>query len=226
MKKPFLKFLLSYFAEIRLETTSSDYNKVLDIFLSKGRYQLCTDDAVYSYEDKYINFYDTFNVFDWKKLKIENVLLMGLGLASIPQMLEKKFKKKFEYHAVEIDSEIIYLAEKYILCDLKSPISIYEMDAEIFVEIAEEKFDMIIIDIFDNNTVPEKFESTEFMEMTIDLLSENGILLFNRLNQDNKTYNDTKLYFDEVFSKIFPDSKKLFIKNNIILSNRNDIFIE
>ena len=226
MKKPIIKNILSYFSEILLESTFSEYNEILEVYLSKGRYQLCSAGAIYSFEDKYINFYETFRALNWKKLEIEKVLLMGLGLASIPQMLEKKFRKNFEYHAVEIDSEIIYLADKYILSDLKSPISIYEMDAEIFVEISEEKFDMIIIDIFDNNTVPEKFESPDFLEQTIDLLSEGGILLYNRLNQDNKTYNETKLYFDEVFSKIFPSSKKLFIKNNIILSNRSDIFVE
>lgn len=226
MKKPLLKNILSYFSDVLLESTFSEYNETLDVYLSKGRYQLCSAGAIYSFEDKYVNFYESFRVLDWNKLEIEKVLLMGLGLASIPQMLEKRFKKNFEYHAVEIDNEVIYLAQKYILSDLKSHVSIYEMDAEIFVEISEEKFDMIIIDIFDNNTVPEKFETTDFLEKTIEMLSENGILLFNRLNQDNKTYADTKKYYDEVFSKLFPGSKKLFIKNNIILSNRNDIFVE
>ncbi|MEZ4907743.1 MAG: hypothetical protein R2771_08945 [Saprospiraceae bacterium] len=118
--------------------------------------------AVYSYEDKYINFYNTFSKIDWDKLHIEKVLILGLGLASIPQMLEKNFKKQFEYHIVEIDSEIIRLAEEYILNDLTSQFFIYEMDAEIYIDITTEKFDMIIIDIFDNNTIPFKFETNEF----------------------------------------------------------------
>ena len=74
-------------------------------------------------------------------------------------MLEKNFKKKYEYHLVEIDDEIIRLAQEYVISDLDSQFFIYEMDAEIFVDISEEKFDLIIIDIFDNQIVPYKFET-------------------------------------------------------------------
>jgi len=224
MKKPLAKKILSYINDILLEKTNSEYNDILEVHLSKGRYQLCTSGAVYSYEDKYINFINTFNSLDWEKLNIERVLVLGLGLASVPQMLEQRFNKEFEYYAVEIDPEIIRLANKYILSDLKSPIQVFEMDAEIFVEISDELFDMIIIDIFDNDVVPEKFESAEFLQKTSELLANDGIILFNRLNINDKTYQKTMDYNEKVFKEIFPMAKSIFIKDNIILSNRDDIF--
>jgi len=226
MKKPFFKKILSYFKNVLLERTSSEYNPVLEVYLSQGRYQLCTSGAVYSYEDKYENFYTLFKKIDWDKLNIEKVLLMGLGLASVPQMLEQKFHKQFEYYAIEIDPEIIRLATKYILDELKSPIRIFEMDAEIFVDIVEELFDMIIIDIFDNNVVPEKFDSKEFLTKTANLLAEDGIILFNRLNIDEKTHKETMAYYENVFRVIFPHAVYIVVKNNIILCNRDDIFKE
>ena len=225
MKKPVLKKLLSYFTDVLLESSSSEYNKVLEVYLSRGRYQLCTSGAIYSFEDKYINFLETFRAINWDKLRVEKVLLLGLGMASIPQMLEKKFKMDFEYHAVEIDSEIIDMAGKYILDELNSPIYIYEMDAEIFVDISEEKFELIVVDIFDNNLVPWKFESSEFIGKVKNLLSPDGFVLFNRLNTDDKTYEETERYYKNVISNVFPDSKKIFIKNNIVLSSRDAIFI-
>ena len=226
MKKPLGKKTLSYVKDILLEKTSSEYNDTLEVYLSQGRYQLCTSGAVYSYEDKYVNFLNTFNSLDWDKLNIERVLVLGLGLASVPQMLEQRFDKDFEYYAVEIDPEIIRLANKYILSDLKSPIQIFEMDAEIFVEISDEMFDMIIIDIFDNNVVPEKFESKEFLQKTAQLLSDEGIVLFNRLNINDKTYQKTMDYNEKVFKEIFPFAKSIFIKDNIILCNKDDIWLE
>lgn len=226
MKKPIIKKLLSYFKDILLESTSSDFNETLEVFLSKGRYQLCTSSAVYSFEDKYINFYETFKKLNWQKVKIEKVLVLGLGLASVPQMLEKNFKKKYEYHLVEIDDEIIRLAQEYVISDLDSQFFIYEMDAEIFVDISEEKFDLIIIDIFDNQIVPYKFETLEFMEKVKYMLANEGVLLYNRLNLNENNYVDTQLFNNEVFQKTFPESKEIFVKTNIILSNRNDIFIE
>ena len=224
MKKPFLLKTLSYFKDVLLESTSSEYNATLEVYLSNGRYQLCTAGAIYSYEDKYVNFYKTFSKIDWSKINIEKVLILGLGLGSIPQMLENNFDKFFEYHIVEIDSEIIRLAEKYILSDLKSPTQIYEMDAEIYIEITDEKFDMIIIDIFDNNVIPPKFENEEFLEKTHEMLNENGLLLFNRLNTNEKTFEKSMSYHDDIFKKVFPISKKIFIQNNVILCSRNDIF--
>lgn len=224
MNKPFWKKLKSYFTDIEIETSSSFYNPVLQVLLSKGRYQLCTSEAVYSYEDKYINFYETFKKIDWKKLNINNVLLLGLGLASVPQMLEKNFHKNFSFQCVEIDEEIIRLADDYILCNLDSFIEITNTDAEIYVKLCNEKFDMIIIDIFSDNVVPEKFETKEFLLNIQKILSSDGLVLFNRLNIDKYTREETLDYFDNVFQKLFKNASKIFIKNNIILANRNDIF--
>ncbi len=224
MKKPLGKKTLSYVKDILLEKTSSEYNDILEVYLSQGRYQLCTSGAIYSYEDKYINFKTVFSKLNWDKLKVEKVLILGLGLASVPQMLEQKFNKNFEFYAIEIDPEIIRLANKYILDDMHSPIQIFEMDAEIFIEISDDMFDMIIIDIFDNNVVPEKFESKEFLQKTAQLLSDNGIVLFNRLNINDTTYQKTMEYNEKVFKEVFPFAKPIFIKDNIILSSRDDVW--
>ncbi|MBK7096187.1 MAG: hypothetical protein IPH57_14535 [Saprospiraceae bacterium] len=71
MKKPIIKNILSYFSDILLESTFSEYNEILEVYLSKGRYQLCSAGAIYSFEDKYVNFYETFRALNWKKLEIE-----------------------------------------------------------------------------------------------------------------------------------------------------------
>lgn len=225
MKKPFFKSILSYFIDIQIEYTSSEFNEDLYIFLSDGRFQLRTNKAIYSFEDKYINFYKTFKSLDWEKMNIEKVLLLGLGLGAIPQMLEKNFDKQFEYHIVEIDEEIINLAHKYTLNELKSPTYVYEMDAEIFIDITEEKFDLIIVDIFIDNVVPKKFESSDFLEKLKYLLYDNAIILFNRLNSDTENFLSNTKYFEKIFKTEFPESKMFFVKNNIILASRNDIFL-
>jgi len=217
MQKPLIKKYLSYFNNILLESTFSEYNEVLEIYLSKGKYQLCTAGAIYSYEDKYVNFLETFKKIDWDNLSIDKVLILGLGLASIPQMLEQNFKKDFEYHAVEIDPEIIRLAEFYILDDLKSPMQVFEMDAEVFVDISQEVYDLVIIDIFEDDSVPPQFESKYFLDKINDLLSNNGIVLFNRLNISSFTLENTMNYYEDIFTKNFPDATTVFVKDNVIL---------
>lgn len=226
MKKPIDKKIISYVKNVLIESTFSEYNEVLEVYLVNGRYQLCTEGAVYSYEDKYINFTRTFERIDWNKLKVNKVLVLGLGLASVPQMLEQKFDKKFEYHAVEIDSEIIRLADNYILDELESPIQIFEMDAEIFVDVATEKYDMIIVDIFEDASIPPQFETKSFLEKTKNLLRPDGLLLFNRLNISDETLEDTLNYYKNIFKPIFPFSKDIYIKDNVILCNDKRFIVE
>ncbi len=226
MKKPLGKKTLSYVKDVLLESTFSEYNEVLDIYLSKGRYQLCTEGAVYSYEDKYINFTETFKKINWDLLDINKVLVLGLGLASVPQMLEQVFDKKFEFHAVEIDGEIIRLAEKYILDELHSPIQIFEMDADIFIDIASEKYDMIIVDIFEDAKVPTKFETNVFLEKAKKILEPKGILLYNRLNTSDETLANTLKFYENIFLRVFNNATKVYIKDNIVLCSNKDVLLE
>ena len=56
MKIKWWQKLLSYIKPINIVQTSSDYNDYLELNLVNGRYQLCTEEAIYSYADKYDNF--------------------------------------------------------------------------------------------------------------------------------------------------------------------------
>ena len=224
MKKNFWQVIISYFRDVVLESTSSGYNRELQVVLSSGRYQLCAGNAVYSYEDKYINFRKSFGWIDWDREGVQKVLLLGLGLGSVPQMLEEVFGQHFEYHAVEIDEEVIYLANKYILHKLQSPIQIFQTDGRHFVRITEEKYDMVIMDIFEREKVPEIFEEEDFLEDLSQCLNEKGFILYNRLNITEQDMEDTMYYFEKVFRKKFPEAQCMEVESNFILSSRKDVF--
>lgn len=217
MKKNKWHIIQSYFRDVHLESTSSPYNRELHVLLSNGRYQLCTGNAVYSYEDKYVNFKTCFDWIDWSKQNIDTVLILGLGLASVPQMLEQNFGQDFTYHAVEIDEKIVDMANRYVLDDLKSPMQVFCTNALNFVKWSQTKYDMIVMDVFDNDKVPVLFESEEFLEDCKALLSDNGFLLFNRLNVSEWDPEDTAQYLSEVFLKIFPEGASYEIEGNFIL---------
>ena len=86
----------SYISPVHLESIQGLENQTLSVYMSNGRYQLTTENAIYSYDDLYANFSLAFEKLDWKQFpEKSHVLVLGLGLGSIPYMLEKKFKKKF-----------------------------------------------------------------------------------------------------------------------------------
>lgn len=210
---------MSYFFDRHIESVESAYNPNLYVTLKNGRYQLCTSNAIYSYEDLYDNFTRAFQQIDLKKLNAKKVLLLGFGLGSIPYMLEKMFHQKYHYTAVEIDEAVVYLASKYTLKHMESPVEMICTDATFFVEQCTDRFDMICMDIFLDAEVPVQFEKVSFLEKLRDLLTEDGILMYNRLSADSSDTKRTRWFYENEFLPVFPSGTYLDVKTNWILMN-------
>ena len=225
MKIKWWQKLLSYIKPINIVQTSSDYNDYLELNLVNGRYQLCTEEAIYSYADKYDNFKLAFQQIRTEYLNFENILMLGFGLGSVPFMLEKLFKKHFRMVGIEIDDEIIYLASKYVIPDLKSEINMIRADAYSFVYQCSEKFDLIIVDVFQSDVIPEVFENEDFLEQLSEILSPTGYILYNRLAFNEEDKATSKQFFNDHFLKIFPGATILPTRGNYILSDK-DVFIK
>lgn len=211
---------MSYFYEFHIESAPSEINPHLYVSLSRGRYQLSTANAIYSFEDLYDNFFEAFKLVNLDKYPIQNVLILGLGLGSIPLMLEKNFGKKYNYTAVEIDESVIYLASKYALPLLYSNIQMICTDAFAYVMQTEQRFDLICMDVFLDDIIPEEFEDHDFLEKLKTLVSDNGILLFNRLANHPKDVERTKVFYHRDFKAVFPQGSYLEVKGNWMLVNK------
>jgi len=222
MHEPLWKRLLSYLVEMHIESVESDHNPNLYVSLRQGRYQLCTEHAVYSYGDLYTNFFDAFARVKLQDLPGDQVLVLGLGLGSIPQMLEKNFRKSYNYTLVEIDEAVIELAQKYVLYELASTTFTITGDAATVVEQLDGSFAMICMDVFLDDSIPQKFESREFLEQLQRLLSPGGLLLFNRLALNASDRKQARAYYENIFRDVFPRSYLIDVKTNFILINERD----
>lgn len=215
MRIPRWKKWLSYVREIPIETLDSEFNGTLEVLMTKGRYQLCTPNAIYSFDDKYDNFVKGFEKIDWVRFKPKNALILGLGLGSIPYILEHTLQKKLSYTAVEIDESVVDLVSTYTLPRLKSPIEIVCADAFVYAQTCAEKYDLVLLDIFISDKIPKKFETTRYYEMMEDLIAPEGLLLVNKLAMTEKDRNAAAKNF-KVFQQTFPNSVSLDVDNNYI----------
>lgn len=225
MKQPKWKKWLSYFFEFHIESTSSEFNKDLHLLLCQGRYQLATQNAIYSYADLYSNYSLTFQQVKIETLPIQNVLILGFGLGSIPYMLENIFHQNYHYTAVEIDEEIIYLFNKYVGDEIKSPIEFICGDAEVFMAVNQNQYDLIIVDLFIDDEIPVAFETPEFLEHIKKALSPKGMVFYNRLALYEKDRLVSKGFFNTIFQPIFPNGTYLEVDGNYMLTNRSDFKI-
>ena len=221
VKIPWWKKLFSYITEIHLESTASPYNPHLYVSLKNGRLMLSTQNAIYSYSDKYDNFRQAFNLIDMSKAN--DMLILGFGLGSIPIIIEKKMKRHLHYTGVEIDEEVVRLVSNYVLPDLKSNIDVVIADASAYVEMATTQFDIIAMDVFESDFIPDRFESKEFLLTLKSLLAKDGILLYNRLAYTTEDVEHSTFFFDGIFKEVFPKAHCIPVKGNFMLLNRSDV---
>jgi len=217
MHIPRWKQWLSYLTPLTLEKTGSDQNPEITVLLDRGRVQLLSGNAIYSWDDLYHNFYAAFKLLDLEKRNIQDVLLLGLGLGSIPFILEKTHHRRYHYTAVEWDETVVELAARYTLCRLESSVEIITADAEVFVEVCEETFDLIIVDIFEDDLVPPQFEEIDFLQACDALLRPGGLLLFNRLHGDYKDRVAAERFYERQFKVAFPDAWCIDTQGNWIV---------
>ncbi|HHG85971.1 MAG TPA: hypothetical protein ENJ82_14585 [Bacteroidetes bacterium] len=217
---PEWKRLMSFMMEWHIESTSSPYNPHLYVSLVNGRYQLSTANAIYSYGDLYDNFLEAFAQMDLETADFQSVLLLGLGLGSIPTILENIHNKQYQYTAVEIDEEVIYLASKYTLPELASPMQVICADAALYCAQCKDTFDLIAIDIFLDDMIPDTFQQTPFLENTKKLLTDKGVLIYNHLAYTKEDKKQAKDFFEDTFKVVFPKAQILQTNGNrMMISN-------
>lgn len=219
MKIPKWKRWLSYLFELHIESAPSELNPHLYVSLKNGRLQLSTAHAVYSYEDLYDNFTKTFARFR-KDIEIgEEVLILGFGLGSVPLIMERMFEKTFQFTGIELDESVIYLANKYALGNIESSIQLITANAFAYVFQSMQKYDVVVMDVFLDDVIPDDFETIDFLEALELLLKPQGILLYNRLASNEEDLAVTTTFFENEFKAVFKNGHYLDVEGNWMLMN-------
>ena len=219
-KIPRYRYWLSHLTEQVLEQTASDYNDFLQVSLVGGRLQLVAEDAIYSFGDYYLNFRKLFERLDFEQLPLRaNVLILGLGLGSIPELLEDYIGVEYDYVAVEIDPVIIELASKYSLPQLKSPVEVRQADAYAFLQLDDRRYDLICVDVFQDASVPEHLTGPDFLELLRDSLAPEGALAFNRIADTRARAAESLAYYEGPFRTAFPAGELVNTRGNYMLLN-------
>ena len=199
--------LLSYLYPIT-KKVHSDYSGTLEITWYNGRKLLNTENANYSYGSlqKILKF--GLKKIDLKK--VNSVLLLGLGGGSVVETLRQDFNYSKSIIAVDIDSAVIEIAKNEFELKEDENLEIICGDALEFMQINTEQFDLIIIDLFIDISVPKEFLAISFWKNVLDASTTNGVILFNASLEKTKNkalnevidYLKAHKYQTEVFEKV------------------------
>jgi len=149
------------------------------------------------------------------------ILVIGLGGGTLPNALSSLYPDS-KIHAVEIDGAVIKVAEKYFgFRPNDGKMQTFEEDGRMFAKRALRKgdgYDLIILDAFDHEYIPEHLLTKEFLEELRRLLLPDGVLAAN-------TWSFSKLYDHEsaTYEAVYGDFFNLKNANRVILAKRGDL---
>ncbi|THB67278.1 MAG: methyltransferase domain-containing protein [Gammaproteobacteria bacterium] len=119
----------------------------------------------------------------------EDLLLLGLGGGAMLRFINKELPQS-NVTAIDIDADVIEVAEKQFGIPHNKKNTIKQSDALFYLECAaEKKFDVIFVDLFSGDTVPEEIYSEEFIENAANILHDNGMAIINILPVDVETFS-------------------------------------
>ena len=195
-----LQYLLSFLFDAHIESRSSPYNAVLDVKYYEGGYILDAKTANFSFGTLHRVFQLAFDQLRIAERPVKSALILGYGGGSIAQLLNERLDQ-LEIVGVEIDPEVISIAREYFKLDQTDNVKIVEMDAQAFVAQCGDTFDLIAVDLFDDNKVPEEFYKREFMSAVRSLINPGGTLVFNAsISDSGQQVQELGERFQDVFS--------------------------
>ncbi len=197
-----VKKLLSYFIPVVIHRKKSAVSKDLEITWNNGQLVLDSANTNYSYGSLQRILRKGLKHIGFDKIKkMQSVLVLGVAGGSVIKTLVDEIKYGGKITGVEIDPEVIQLANKYFTLDQIPNLKIVIGDAFEFVLKTHEKYDLIIIDIFQDTTMPNFLFEKFFMDRIGQLLRPKGHILFNTMTLDGKHDQRNEKYLIEFNNK-------------------------
>jgi spermidine synthase len=134
----------------------------------------------------------------------KRILIIGLGGGSIPTAL-RELLPNAQIDTVEIDPAVTRVARRYFGFKDDPKMKVFEVDGRVYVKRALRqgvKYDLVMLDAFDHEYIPEHLLTREFLTEVKDLLTPTGVLVGNTFSS-SKLYDHESTTYAAVFGKFF-----------------------
>jgi spermidine synthase len=215
-----LKKILSYIIPIKIHTKKSALSKSLEVTWATGELVLDSKNTNYSYGSlQRILRLGLKNIGFHNITPMKHILVLGVAGGSVIKTLVDEIDYKGKITGVEIDSDIIKIANQYFNLDKIDQLEIIIDDAFEFVLKTKNKYDLIIIDIFQDTKMPNFLFESFFINRICFLLKSKGFVLFNTMLLDKKDDVRNEKYIAEF------DTINFKIKSIPRVENHNELIV-
>lgn len=149
-----------------------------------------------------------------------NILILGNGTGTYATQCTRYFDH-VKISGVEIDQKITDLAVKYF--ELPQNVDVTTYDGRAYLNAIREKYDVIMVDAYQDITIPFQMSSVEFFELVREHLTDDGVMVVN-MNMRGTGDGNINQYLSDTISSVFSSvytadvlgstNRELFASNN------------
>lgn len=134
----------------------------------------------------------------------ERILILGLGGGTLPMALDELLPEA-RIDVIEIDPAVVRVAREYFRFAPSDRVDVYAQDGRVFVKRAvqqQRQYDLIMLDAFTGEYIPEHLMTREFLEEVQDLLAPGGVLAANTFSISD-LYDYESATYAAVYGRFF-----------------------
>lgn len=157
---------------------------------------------------------------DWSKHDKQEMLILGMGSGTYATQC-KRYLGYMDIEGVEIDQKITDLAKEYF--ELPEDVKVTTYDGRAYLNAIDKKYDVIMVDAYQDITIPFQMSSVEFFTMVKDHLKEDGVMVVN-MNMRGSEEGNINQYLADTIATVFSEvytvdvtystNRELFASNN------------
>ncbi|HEX8016538.1 MAG TPA: fused MFS/spermidine synthase [Flavobacterium sp.] len=196
--------IFSYLIPIKVFKKKSIRSKMIEVTWNNGELVLDSENTNYSYGSlQRILRYGLRNIGFKTIQKMNHILVLGVAGGSVIKTLVDEIEFKGKITGVEIDSDMIQIANEYFNLSEIKQLEIIIDDAFEFVLKTKNQYDLIIIDIFEDTNMPNFLFERFFSERICTILKDQGFVLFNTMILNEKHNVRNRKYISEINPKLY-----------------------
>lgn len=128
-----------------------------------------------------------------------DILILGMGTGTYATQCQR-YLPHVNIEGVEIDEKITRLAGEYFELDRNIPVTTY--DGRAYLNAIDGTYDVIMVDAYQDITIPFQMSSVEFFNMVRDHLNEGGVMVVN-MNMRGRGEGNINEYLSDTIASVF-----------------------
>lgn len=154
-----------------------------------------------------------------------NILILGMGTGTYATQCSRYYDDVV-CTGVEIDEKITKLARQYF--ELTENVKVTTYDGRAYLNAIDEKYDVIMVDAYQDITIPFQMSSIEFFTLVKEHLTPDGVMVVN-MNMRGSSEGNINQYLSDTISQVFDQVYTVDVggsTNRLLFASNNKTMME